>query len=259
MYFMHAFTRRRRVLAVRGRAGHALALIAVSGLLGLLGAVASASGPAAADSVSGLSGAVASVPAPVVAAPFDPFITSGSPTAAVGQSVLLGANPGVSISLTPFSIVISDLTTNTVTTTCGEVTNCEVWVTENEATTQEYVAYVVGTSGEILATSNTFFQTWTNSGWRISLTTTGAGGGLEEVTATANFQLGDTIYFIEIFDETTGQLLNPEFGCGIQASCTVTFQPTDDANGDTVVAFVTTATATYPPPLSGIQASSVAL
>jgi hypothetical protein len=228
MSFKHALSRRLAIpwqLLSRGRTGRGLALLAVSGVLGLSGVIASSAPPAGASTF---------------------FVTlSASPTTlAPGQATTLTATSNTDVGPTPYWIEIFDLTTDTlVGTACGSGTVCTATVSQNVATTQQYVAYIadfdpngIAPPSGIQATSDTSYVTWNTSGYRITLSgpaSTPIFGGDGTYTATTNMSitgLGDTI---EIVDETTGDLMKENTA----SPCVLTFQP--GINGDYLVAFLT--------------------
>jgi hypothetical protein len=228
----------RRFPPGRERAARALALFSVIGLLGLTGVVAGAALPAAASS-------------------FTLDFLSGPSTQAVGQATHLLAASNQTVSGTQFSFDIFDVTTGALVQTCGGGPNddCNVFFTENVATTQVFVAYIADFGNtnpppEIQATSEPVYVTWTQNGYQLTLNPSSSGG----VIATANVSLGTTPYYIEIFDETRGTLLTPEFTCGALPTCSVSFSERRGAR-DWLIAFITVPNL-YPPVLSGIQASS---
>jgi hypothetical protein len=83
---------------------------------------------------------------------------------------------------------------------------------------------------------------WSNLGWRVSLTAPAATFGNETVTATANADVGPTPYYIEIFDEDTGTLIQ---SCASGSSCSATFTPS--YAGSALVAYVSLYSTSYPP------------
>jgi hypothetical protein len=230
------------------RAGRALVMLAVSGLLGLGGAVAAMAGAAA----------------PASASTWVVDLSASQTTLPVGQATTLTAGSEFNVEHTPYFIQIFDVTTGTrVGTPCGQGFDCSATVSQNVATTHEFIAYVAqnGISNpppSAQGSSVPTFVTWTNSPYQLSLSGPATiGFGAITVTATltsGGAQLGNSPYYIEIFDETTGKLLNPVTGCGSLPTCSVSFQP--NQGGDWLVAFVAPATSVFPPNLAGIQASS---
>jgi hypothetical protein len=241
----------RRILG-RARAKRTLIMLAVSGLLGLAGVIAGTTVPAsAADGVW----TVTLSASPTTLAPIT------RPTLA-GVGSVLTATANQPVQGTGFEIEIYNFTTGDLATKpcmTGEV--CTVTTDQNTAGTDAYVAYVAGPSQtnvppDIQAESGTSYVTWTASPYQISV---GVADPINEGSAfvTATVTGGDIAtspYFIEIYDETTGQLLNPETGCGGAQTCTASFTPTLFPNN--IIAFVMPASASYPPSLGGIQASS---
>jgi hypothetical protein len=186
-------------------------------------------------------------------------LSANPTTLPVGASSTLTATTTSDIGPTPFYTEIFDVTTGTRVAVCGSGATCPVSVSQSVAGTHEYIAYISNNDATfppsgLLESSDPVFVTWTDAGWRISLT------GPAEIfnglpgtyTATANGDVGLTPYYIEIFDETTGALLG---STGFGSSLSVSFTPTQA--GDTLVAFVMRFSPTLPlPPPSSIQASS---
>lgn len=205
----------------RGRAGRGLALLAVSGLLGLSGVIAGTALPAGASTF---------------------FVTlSASPTTLpVGQATTLTATSNMSVISTPYKILIYDATTNTLIcqnkTFVGQV--CVTTESQSVAATHNFIAYVAIPGGSnppsgIQATSARSYVTWNTSGYRLTLSgpaETPVFGGDGTYTASTNMSItgrGDTI---EIVDETTGFLKKECF----TSPCVLMFQP--GVNGDNLVA-----------------------
>jgi hypothetical protein len=230
----------------RRRAGRALAMLVVSGGLGLSG-IAAAALPANASGAWTLSLSAS----PTTLAPFSGLGLGSDLTATANQSV----------NGTGFVIEIFNVTTGALVKSCTNGSQCPLGTGQNVAGTDAYVAYVAHPSAtnpppDIQAESGTSYVTWTNGPFQISLSGNDTiDGNPTTVTATVTGgSVASSPYFIDIFDETTGQLLNTEFACGEAQTCAVTFTPT--VAGHNLVAFLTLADTTYPPPLSEIQASS---
>jgi hypothetical protein len=237
----------RRVLG-RGRAGRALAMLVVSGGLGLSGLVASTALPANASGVWTVTLSASST----TLAPFTGLLGIGSDLTATANQSVTG---------TGLAIEIFNVTTGLPAKTCTKTNQCALGTSQSVTGTDAYVAYVAHSSSvnpptDIQAESGTSYVTWTNGPFEISLSGNDTIDGFATtVTATVTGgSVGNSPYFIEIFDETTGKLLNPEFGCGNAQTCAVTFTPT--LVGHNLVAFLSPASAAYPPSLSAIQASS---
>jgi len=180
---------------------------------------------------------------------------SASPTTvAVDYSTTLTATASTDVGPTPFSIEIYDVTSGSQLWSCASGTTCTVGIAIGMAVTDEFVAYVSTDStafppSGIQATSADSYVTWADSGWQVSLSGPGLTYGQSTYTATANGDVGPTPYWIEIFDETTGDLLA---ACPSGSSCPVSFTPGE--TGDDLVAFVTSYTGALS--TSGVQASS---
>ena len=182
-------------------------------------------------------------------------LAASQPTVPVGGVSTLTATTSQDIGPSPFWTEIYDMTTGTRLTDCGYGTTCSVSVSQAAATTHEYVAYLSDNSTAypppgIQETSLFSFITWSNLGWRVSLSAPGASYGSETVTATANGDVGPTPYYIEIFNETGTRLAV----CGAGSSCSVAFTPS--YAGSNLVAFVS-AYSTALPPASTVASSNV--
>jgi hypothetical protein len=230
-----------------GRAGRALAMLVISGGLGLSSLLAGAALPANASGAWTLTLSASS--------------TTLAPFTGLGLGSDLTATANQSVNGTGFVIEIFNVTTGLPVKTCTTGSQCALGTGQSATGTDAYVAYVGLPSAtnpptDIQAESGTSYVTWTNGPFQISLSGNDTIDG-DPTGVTATVTGGNVLsspYYIDIFDETTGQLLNPEFACGDAQTCAVTFTPT--VAGQNLVAFVTVASAVYPPPLNGIQASS---
>jgi hypothetical protein len=145
------------------------------------------------------------------------------------------------------------MTTSTRVAVCGYGTTCSATVSQAAAATHEYVAYLSADSAaypppSIQETSLLSFVTWSNLGWRVSLSAPAATFGSETVTAYADGNVGPTPYYIEIFNEN-GALLAL---CGSGSTCSATFTPS--YAGSNLVAFISGYSTAFPP--SPVVASS---
>jgi hypothetical protein len=180
---------------------------------------------------------------------------SASPaTVPVGSASTLTATTSADIGPSPFWTEIYDVTTHTRVAVCGYGTSCSTTVSQAAATTHEFIAYLSSNSAAyppagIQETSRDSFVTWSNLGWRVSLSAPAGTFSTETVTATANANVGPTPYYIEIFDENTGSRLAV---CGSGTTCSASFTPS--LYGSDLVAFISGSGATLPP--LGIVASS---
>jgi hypothetical protein len=180
---------------------------------------------------------------------------SASPTTVpVWAAATLTATTSADIGPSPFWTEIYDVTTQTRVAVCGYGTSCSATVSQSAATTHEYIAYLSNYStayppAGIQETSRVNFITWSNLGWRVSLSAPSATYGSETVTAYANGNVGPTPYYIEIFNESTGTRLAE---CAWGSACSVTFTPS--YSGSDLVAFISGYSTAFPP--TGIVASS---
>jgi hypothetical protein len=180
-------------------------------------------------------------------------LSAASTTLPVGYATTLTATTSTDIGPSPFWTEIYDATTGTRLAACGYGTSCSVTVSQFVATTHEYIAYLSNLTAAyaptgIQAISRVGFVTWSNLGWRVSLTAPAFTFGTETVTATTNANVGPTPYYIEIFNENGTRLAV----CGSGTSCSVLFTPS--TAGSDLVAFVSAYSTTFPP--AGIVASS---
>lgn len=85
------------------------------------------------------------------------------------------------------------------------------------------------------------------AGWSVSISDSNAYLGIGKtvtLTATSNQDVGPTVYYIEIYNQTSGALLN---ACGTGTSCTATFA-NNSANQQGFVAYVAGYSVKTPPP-----------
>ena len=180
-------------------------------------------------------------------------LSAASATLPVGYATTLTATTSADIGPSPFWTEIYDATTGTRLAACGYGTSCSATVSQFAATTHEYIAYLSNLTAAyaptgIQAISRVGFVTWSNLGWRVSLTAPAFTFGTETVTATTNGNVGPTPYYIEIFNENGTRLAV----CGSGSSCSVLFAPS--TAGSDLVAFVSAYSTAFPP--AGIVASS---
>jgi hypothetical protein len=180
-------------------------------------------------------------------------LAASQATVPVGAASTLTATTSQDIGPSPFWTEIFDVTTGTRIAVCGYGTVCSATVSQAAATTHSYIAYLSADSTAypppgIQETSLLSFVTWSNLGWRVSLSAPAGTFGSETVTATANGDVGPTPYYIEIFNETGTRLA----ACGSGSTCSVTFTPS--YAGSNLVAFISGASTVLPP--SSIVASS---
>ena len=188
--------------------------------------------------------------------------TASTTTLPTGSAVTLTATTSCDIGTTTYWVQIFDATTGTLVRSCGSGTSCSVTASQNTASTHDYLA-VIDTYGSTYppATvddeSMNAYVTWEAppNDFTVSLqgpANVGAGQGPATYTAYASQNVGPTLYWIEIFDETTGTLLGD---CGSGTQCSVSFTPA--VTGDHLVAFVSGLDPALPP--EETQASSAIL
>jgi hypothetical protein len=173
---------------------------------------------------------------------------SASPTTVpIGAATTLTATTSTNIGPSPFWTEIYDATTQIRVGVCGSGTSCSATVSETAATTHEFVAYLSYFStayppSGIQKTSLINFVTWSNTGWRVSLSAPSASYGNVTATATANGNVGPTPYYIDIFNASTGALVA---ACGVGTTCSTTFSP--GYSGTSLVAFIGYDSPAFPP------------
>jgi hypothetical protein len=179
-------------------------------------------------------------------------LTASANTTPVATGSQLTATTSRDVGPSPFFIEIYDVTANSFLIDCGFGTSCALApLGEVTAKTDEFIAYVSNFSQAtpappgIQAVSPKVFVTWSNSGWRLALGTSGSGTVM--VTAVSNQDVGPTPYYIELFKDNGTFLTDCAFGSA--CSFTGSFSP-----GDHVVAFVSSLDSSFPP--ANIQASS---
>lgn len=182
-------------------------------------------------------------------------LSASSTTLSVGATSTLTATTNRDIGPSPFVTLIFDVTTGTLLQGCGFGTSCSVTVSQADASTHAYQAFVGPSSATFPPpaaqdASATSYVTWANTGLSISLSNPVGGGFSQTVTATASINVSDTPYFIEIFNESTGaQIAN----CSSNSTCTVTYQ--GNSTIMPLVAFLATSSTKTLPPV-GVHASS---
>jgi hypothetical protein len=202
--------------------GRGVALLAVSGLLGL--------------------GVIAGTAASASASTFTVTLTASPTTLPVGQATTLTATANMDVGPTPYFIEIYNTSAGgPPICVIGTGTTCTTKQAEFIPTSEDYVAYVALDSpasppSQIQAKSAISLVTWNTSGLQLSLT------GPAKVplfnmegtyTATTNTSIngkGDTIF---IADQTSGNLLKE---C-TTSPCILTFQPS--LSGDYLWSWVT--------------------
>jgi len=172
----------------------------------------------------------------------------------VNMYTTLTATANADITTSPYYIDIYDQSTATRVKYCGSGSSCAIVVSESVATSHSFSAYVADAGpsyppGSVQAVSNSVNVTWMS----VRLTadpTYLAPGAPTTLTAIASTDIGQTpSYFIELFDQTTGQFL---VRCGSNNSCSV--DVTMGPATRTYVAFISGNDMHYPP--ASLQATS---
>jgi PASTA domain len=154
-------------------------------------------------------------PPPSIQATSTPVLVSWlSVTLSASDTVLqpdgtteLTATSSLSVSPTPWSIEIFDVTTGTLVVECGFGTTCSTFVTRGPAVST-YVAYVAARfssfpPSDIRSQSAGVVVSWITLGLSI-LPGNLPAGGTATVTADTVLDVGPTPFWIEVFDQTSG-------------------------------------------------------
>jgi hypothetical protein len=174
-------------------------------------------------------------------------LSADNTTLAVGSPAVLTSTSYWNVGPSPFYVAMYDVTGASWMGSCGSGTSCAVTANQGAPTTHVFRASCGPYTQAFpppgyLELGPARYVTWNNTGYRITLSQTSPGSAI----ATANIDVGPTPYYIEIFDQGTGALLQT---CGTGTTCEIW------GGGDrTVVAFITTLTSVIS--LPNIQASS---
>jgi hypothetical protein len=262
----------------RGGTWRALAVLATVAALFGTGAV---SANAATARPAHSSATLASKPTPVppagipvgkVTAPAKPHtakqaairpLTAISVTLTASPSVLwptqfttLTATASQDVGATPYDIFIYDDLTNSVVCQVITGTTCQVAETKPTPGSDDYFAYVSvasDTNGtQAVAFSSTVVVDWEGVTLTLSASAhTVAVGTAVTLSATSNLDVGPSPFFIEIWDATTGTLLNTG-SCGFGTACPAAGQASivvsqSAATTHSYVATLGLNSSTYPP------------
>jgi hypothetical protein len=172
----------------------------------------------------------------------------------LGLGTTLTATTTVDIGPSPFWTSIYDTATGTRLVVCGYSTTCSVSVGQSLPGTYRYIAYLSSNSAAyppagIQSTSNSAYLTWTAADHRVVLTSTFVEHGREMMTATTNFDVGPTPYWISIYSLITGARVAV---CGGGTTCSSEVRLVDGINS--FAAFVSSWDPALPP--ANIQANS---
>lgn len=174
------------------------------------------------------------------------------------QYTTLTAYANQDVGPTAYYLSIYDQTANSFIKICGYGTSCAVSVTQANAATHAYKAYVsyypsVNPPTAIQATSANVTVTWRSISVSLSASpTTQWLNSYSTLTATSSTDVGPTPFYTQIFDATTGTRVAV---CGFGTTCSVA-QTQSAVTTHKFVAYVSSYSATFPP--AGIQATSVA-
>lgn len=197
-----------------------------------------------------------------------PTLVASQTTVPTGQAVTLTATVSRDLEFSAWFLGIYDDTTGARLCAIGSGTSCAGTISENAAATHQFTAFVgnnAPTQAQLTAIRNgspSWWVTWSNDGWQISLKAAPAitiNGENTNVTATANMNVGNSpILFIQVYDERNGQRIGE---CGTGTVCSFSFTPSFAGTGfgDNLIAFVAPDTPVLPgtgSALSGFEASS---
>ena len=171
-----------------------------------------------------------------------------------GQNAVLTATASVTMTGTRSAIEIFDQTTGTLVGACMQASQCLVAYSAN-AGVHTFAAYVTAPVAnqptENAITSNPVTVSWFSVALTAASTPMVAPGKPVTITATATADLGSSGYQLGLYDMSTGTRLTY---CGHGTTCSTTLTK-EQAGSRSIVAYVSTTSATSPPP--GIQAQSV--
>jgi hypothetical protein len=183
----------------------------------------------------------------VTASPLPPSltgVTASPPSPWAMGSTTLTATTNIDVGPTPYYIRIWDGEAGAFIATCGTGTTCSGSVTRPAIQMSWFDAVVADAQGND-ADSVLFPVDWHGSGVQLSqsATTLGLGGGAT-LTTTTSYDIGSSPFYVEIFDMTSGTLLNH---CGFGTTCAATVSQTA-ATTHTYRACFSSFGTTYPPP-----------
>ena len=170
-------------------------------------------------------------------------------TLGVNDSETITATTNQDVGPTPYYIEIYDENTNDLLASCGSGTTCSASVSQSSAESDSYVAYVAEDSSsnpplDIQATSGTVSVQWVYFSVTLTSTyTTQSPGQSVTLTATSNYDVGSSPYWIEIYNQGTGTLLN---ACGLGTVCSATASESAPAT-DTFVSYIGDYASSPPP------------
>lgn len=173
---------------------------------------------------------------------------AASPTTlGVNGTSTLTATASADVGPSPFYIQIYNATTGTRLKACGFGTVCSVGTSKAFATTNRFVAYVSNLTTAYpptgrQATSNPSYVTWTNSNYRVSLSSVSTGLLQRKLTAYANQNVGPTPYYIQIFNLNTGARIAI---CGTGTTCSATVST--GFSKVNYIAFISSSSTAVPP------------
>lgn len=177
---------------------------------------------------------------------------TASPTSVpAGNAVNLTATANATTQGTGDYIELFDHTTTSFVGACGGSTGCGFGAQENVPTTDTFIAYIAPFSTKsdpppnTQVTSNTVAVTWTAPTLSLSASPSSpAAGQTTTLTATSSASVTGTGNYLEIYDHTTGALLNQ---CSGGATCNASATQVT-ATTHSYIAYIAAPGTTDPPP-----------
>lgn len=172
------------------------------------------------------------------------------------QYSTLTATANADVGPTPYYLSIYDFTAASYVAICASGTTCSASVTQPNAATHTYQAYVSSyPSGNppanVQASSSYVSVTWRSVTVTLQASPTTVGiGGTSTLTSTTSADVGPSPFYTEIFDATTGTRIGV---CGFGTSCTASTSQSV-ATTHKFIAYVSNYSTAFPP--TGTQATS---
>lgn len=164
----------------------------------------------------------------------------------------VGGSDLVDVGPTPFYIQVWDVNTKALLWQCGSGQSCGGQVSYSTAATHGYLATIATYATafpppNLQAQSETIWITWNTGPWQVSVDAPTHVTGSETVTATANANVLQSPYYIEIYaesaDGTGGTLIG---ACGGGTTCSASYTPVAGRE-NWFVAFIASYSTTLPP------------
>lgn len=161
-----------------------------------------------------------------VTLPWTVSLVASQPSQWAAGYVTLTATASMDLGPTPYFLRILDNETGAYLASCGSGTTCAVAVTRANVDAAAFTAMVTDSRNPPLASASTDVY-WHASGVKLTAgATTVAVGGTSTITAVTDYDVVTSPFYIELFDDTTGTLLQ---SCGGGTRCTVSVRQTTAA------------------------------